>query len=76
MSRCTDCQSIDLSTLFASKGNGRCSECDGTGHDGVAEGLVHLATFGIENGKIDCKTCSGTGQCQTCGGTGEVDDDD
>ncbi len=73
MSRCTDCQSIDLSGLFSSRGNGRCSKCDGTGHDQMVEGLVQLATLGIEDHKIDCEECHGTGQCQSCGGTGEVD---
>jgi hypothetical protein len=71
--RCTDCQSIDLSGWgFTSKGNGRCKECNGTGHDRGTEALVQFGTLGLEDGKYDCKTCSGTGQCQTCGGTGVV----
>jgi hypothetical protein len=72
-SRCEDCQSIDISGWgFTSKGNGRCKECDGTGHDRVTETLVQFGTLGIEDDKYDCKTCFGTGQCQTCGGTGIV----
>lgn len=71
--RCTDCQSIDLSGWgFTSKGNGRCKDCDGTGHDKLTEAIVQFGTFGTETGKYDCKTCYGTGQCQTCGGTGIV----
>lgn len=71
--RCTDCQSIDLSGWgFTSKGNGRCKECDGTGHDRLTEAIVQFGTLGLEDGKYNCKTCYGTGQCQTCGGTGVV----
>lgn len=71
--RCQDCQSIDISGLgFTSKGNGRCKECDGTGHDKLTEVIVQLGTFGAVDDKYDCKTCHGTGQCQTCGGTGIV----
>jgi|WetSurMetagenome_2_1015567.scaffolds.fasta_scaffold381415_1 hypothetical protein len=72
--RCRDCQSIDLSLSFTEKGNGRCKECDGTGHDRHTEALVRFGTLGLENNRYDCKTCSGTGQCQTCGGTGIVYD--
>jgi RecJ-like exonuclease len=77
--RCPDCE-IDISGLsFSKKGDGRCIECKGTGHDKHSEALVQFATLGQEGDNYPCKTCSGTGQCQTCGGTGyeyytEVDD--
>ncbi len=64
--KCPDCENID--TL--SRGNGKCNECKGTGHDRHAEALVQFATLGTEGNSYPCKTCSGTGQCQTCGGTG------
>ncbi len=73
MSRCPDCENIDISTLVSSgKGNGRCKECKGTGIDQAASALVQFGTLGLEGKDIPCKVCSGTGQCQTCGGTGEV----
>ncbi len=72
--KCPDCENIDINSLF-NKGNGRCRECDGTGHDKAAEALVQFGTLGLEDDKISCQTCSGTGQCQTCGGTGYEYDD-
>lgn len=71
-SRCKDCRSIDMAPLLISKGDGRCKDCDGTGHDRTAEALVDFGTLGLVDGKIDCKTCYGTGQCQSCGGTGFI----
>lgn len=74
-SRCKDCQSIDLSGWgLTSKGNGRCRECNGSGHDLATEALVQFFTLGLEDDKRDCNTCYGTGQCQSCGGTGIVYD--
>jgi hypothetical protein len=71
--KCEDCENIDISGWgITSKGNGRCKECKGTGHDRLIEAAVGFVTLGIEDGKYDCKTCHGTGQCQTCGGTGLV----
>jgi len=73
MSRCPDCENIDISSLISSgKGNGRCKECKGTGIDQAASALVQFGTLGLEGKNIPCKICSGTGQCQTCGGTGDV----
>ncbi|MCX6241736.1 MAG: hypothetical protein NTX43_08035, partial [Bacteroidetes bacterium] len=73
MSRCPDCENINVSSLIPSgKGNGRCKECKGTGIDQAASALVQFGTLGLEGKNIPCKICSGTGQCQTCGGTGEV----
>lgn len=62
-SKCRDCWS---------KEEGRCKDCEGTGHDRTAEALVDFGSLGLIDGKIDCKICSGTGQCQSCGGTGSV----
>jgi hypothetical protein len=54
-SKCPDCDEGFL------KGNGKCSQCFGTG---VNVSLVS------ENPK--CDRCGGTGTCSRCGGTGVV----
>jgi hypothetical protein len=70
--RCPDCE-IDIRGFsFSSKGDGRCIECHGSGHDTGSEAMVQFATLGVEDDKIDCPKCYGTGQCQTCGGTGYI----
>ncbi len=70
--RCKNCRSLDMGTLLISKGDGRCKDCDGTGHDRTAEALVDFGSLGLVDGKINCETCHGTGQCQSCGGTGFI----
>jgi len=71
--QCPNCDNISLSKgLFDTYGNGRCSECHGSGHDAHAEFLVGMATLGLEGTNYPCKYCSGTGQCQMCGGSGRI----
>lgn len=66
--KCPDCDGPDMDALFGSRGDGRCSVCDGTGIDEVKS--VFNSLVGAK--KDPCDVCSGTGQCQTCGGTGVV----
>jgi hypothetical protein len=43
-------------------GNGRCSDCFGTGQN------IHL------NSSVpECRLCGGSGTCQRCGGTGTIE---
>ena len=67
---CPDCDGLDLGTLWRSKGNGICKNCDGNGK--TLKNLVVALTapfLGLDDEET-CKICNGTGQCQTCGGTG------
>ena len=65
MVKCPDC---DGETWFDKDcGDGKCSECHGTGGEldfleGVTEALSGLPQ--------KCKVCHGSGKCQTCYGKG------
>jgi len=65
MAECPDCDNI-LIRLPDSIGDGKCSDCHGTGID-AADAMINILSD-----EHPCNTCNGTGQCQTCGGTGEV----
>jgi len=71
MATCSDCGS---NAAFFSVGDGKCSECDGSGekHSLTDDFASMVGCLEPE----DCDECDGTGECQTCDGTGEVDDDD
>lgn len=68
--KCPDCDSVSL-TPYADEGDGKCSECHGTGMGGVLEDLADYANPLGSQGS-ECWKCHGTGQCQTCGGSGIV----
>jgi len=66
MEKCPDCDG-DSMLDPTGRGNGKCSECHGSGGeldplDGLAEAL--------SNSPQTCKECGGSGDCQTCGGDG------
>lgn len=70
MAKCPDC---DGTIGLFGNGDGKCSECRGSGEnpfilDEMAEAL------GSE--PKECHNCNGTGDCPTCGGTGEIESDD
>jgi len=46
-------------------GDGKCSRCDGSGHE--EHGL-----FGLGLIEEYCVKCQGSGECRVCGGTGEI----
>jgi DnaJ-class molecular chaperone len=68
--KCPDCDSVNL-TPYTDQGDGRCSECHGTGAGGVIEDLID-GLNPLSNQESECQKCHGTGQCQTCGGSGIV----
>lgn len=67
MSRCSDCfGSVDLVGFY---GDGKCSQCYGTGKD---QGFLSGAAASFSGERDDCWKCEGSATCQTCGGTGTV----
>ena len=70
MAKCPDCDSVEIN-IFIDKGNGKCSECHGTGLGGALDQFVSS----VVNERSVCEYCNGTKQCQTCGGTGLIDND-
>jgi len=53
LQRCSDCNAPS----FLDQGNGKCSQCHGTGRDGWGD---------------KCKRCHGSKKCPTCEGSGSV----
>lgn len=80
MGYCNDCNGKE--SVFSGKGDGRCYDCNGDGISNYKknmEDLINNLAFvddDPDRERIQCDTCSGTGQCQTCGGTGYVKDND
>lgn len=66
---CPDCNKPGYIAVIPIKGDGKCSNCSGTGQT-VEEAMVEVFTTLHE----DCPDCNGTGKCQTCDGTGWIDD--
>ncbi|MFZ1322895.1 MAG: hypothetical protein WAT71_15165 [Ignavibacteria bacterium] len=56
------CQDCDF------PGNGKCSECNGTGYEGILDAIGDALTGQDQS----CETCKGTGKCQTCEGKGYI----
>jgi len=73
MAKCPGCDSIAIlnSAFGFPQGDGKCSECHGTGYGDALDQMID-GMFGTE--AQGCLACDGTGICQICGGSGEVDD--
>lgn len=65
--RCSDCQD-EAMLSFGTKGNGKCSQCGGSGQDNVFEATIH----NLFGSKYTCSNCKGTGVCPACKGKGIV----
>jgi len=64
-----DCPDCDSERAFGG-GNGKCSDCHGTGLEtNVFEALAES----LSGQSQDCKSCNGSGECQTCYGKGYLD---
>ncbi len=54
-------------------GNGKCSDCHGTGHE---QDVLDAFAESLAGTSQDCKTCHGSGDCQKCDGKGYIHDDE
>jgi len=65
--KCPDCDGPRIGSVPPT-GNGKCSQCHGTGSAGVMESLGSTL-FGQ---RAKCPRCHGTKKCQTCDGKGSL----
>jgi len=61
--KCPDCEQP---LVIQNRGNGRCSNCHGSG-------TLNTIVNDISGVDTKCWKCKGNGQCPTCGGTGRVE---
>jgi len=69
MVKCPDCDGDNA--MDPSVGNGKCSDCHGTGQNlDVLEDVADA----LSEEEQGCETCGGSGTCQTCKGDGYVEE--
>jgi len=63
---CPDCDGPGL----ISGGNGKCSDCHGTGYE---TDVIKALGESLVGESQKCETCGGSRECQTCYGKGYLD---
>jgi len=67
--KCPDC--LGEQTFDPSLGNGKCSECKGSGYE---LDLLEAFVVALNDNQQTCKACHGDKTCQTCEGEGYIED--
>ena len=67
-----NCLGKDMNTLLINKGDGRCKECNGTGHDITAEALVDFGSLGLVTEKLIVRLVMELGNASFAEDTGFV----
>jgi len=67
--KCPDC--LGEQTFDQSLGNGKCSECKGSGYE---LDLLEAFVEALNDNRQTCKACHGDKTCQTCEGEGYIED--